>query len=459
MVDAKNLVLTYEIPMKYFIFSQTQKKSESIFILNLVKSLMIFLTFSFLALSKETLNTSSESEPKCIEFKQISQLAFCLSAKDPGLKEIGYELEAAKFKLDIATQWPNPEINWQFGHGFFLGDEIWQNQVSLMQTFLIGGKNSAKHAVALTENQALELQKELKKMEVLNQILKSFIRLKALSLEINYTSESIQTITQALKIYKSKPRLDPEQITALYLLEMSFHQNESQVAILSFEKKDLLAKLKALSKKEISEAQFEKLILSAKDPQFKNQFKASTEVITLQKKIRQKELEYRKALYDFEIANSWPDLKIGPMINHQWQGSLEQVTYGFNFAFTFPLYNMNGAARANRRALYESYKNTKEVQDTQNEIELETRLHRYQDILDKYQRLPSLSSVESKVKNINSLLKRGLISVPSFMEVRRQTIDYIKSRQEMQQQLFDLYLSLKNDLAPDEKFEIWENIL
>lgn len=45
------------------------------------------------------------------------------------------------------------------------------------------------------------------------------------------------------------------------------------------------------------------------------------------------------------------------------------------------------------------------------------------------------------------------------MEVRRQTIDYIKSRQEMQQQLFDLYLSLKNDLAPDEKFEIWENIL
>jgi outer membrane protein TolC len=391
--------------------------------------------------------------------KQLSQLAFCLSSKDPEWKEMTYQLEASKYKLEIANELPNPEFAWKFGYGSFLGDKIWQNELSISQTILIGGKRSAKYRVAETEMTALDLQSQLKKIEVLTNILRAFVRLKALDLEARLTKESVKSIDSSLKIYKSKPRLDPEQMTALYLLEMSLHQSESQVGILNYEKRNLLAQIKALSKKELTDIQIEKIVLSAKDPKFKNNFKLNNHAETLQKKLRQQELEYRKAMFDYEKANSWPDLKIGPMVNHQWQGSLEQIIYGFNLSFTFPLYNLNGAARANRRALYESYKNTKEVLDTQNEIELETRLQRYQEILDKYQQLPSVESVEAKVKNISQLLKRGVISVPSYMEVRRQTIDYIKSRQEMQLQLFELYLKLKNDLTPDAKFEIWDDTI
>lgn len=409
--------------------------------------LIFFFSFSSFALEENT---------KCLQYKQLKKVALCLADKDPEWQEMTYQLEASKFKLEIANELPNPEFAWKFGYGSFLGDQVWQNELSITQTFLIGGKRAAKYQVAESEMKSLDLQSQLKKMEVLTKTLMAFVRLKSLDLEIRLTQESVKSIDGSLKIYKSKPRLDPEQMTALYLLEMSLHQAESQVGILNFEKRNLMSELKALSRKEFSDEQIEKLVLAAKDPVFKNNFKITANITTLQKKMRQQELEYRKSLLDYEKAYSWPDLKLGPMVNHQWEGSLEHITYGFNLSFNFPLYNLNGAARANRRALYESYKTTKEVLDTKNEIELETKLERYKEIISKYQKLPSVESVEGKVRNISQLLKRGLISVPSYMEVRRQTIDYIKSRQEMQLQLFELYFQLKNDLSPDSNLEIWE---
>ena len=79
-------------------------------------------------------NEINSQDESCSKMKQLSQLAFCLSSKDPEWKEMTYQLEASKYKLEIANELPNPEFAWKFGYGSFLGDKIWQNELSVSQT-------------------------------------------------------------------------------------------------------------------------------------------------------------------------------------------------------------------------------------------------------------------------------------------------------------------------------------
>lgn len=403
-----------------------------------------------IALVWANLSEVSAEEKFCNNSSNLQALALCLSEMDGEWLDFRAQLETAKYKLEIANELPNPELNWQFGYGRFLGDEVWQNQVNLSQPILFGGKRNAKYNLAQKENNITELKAHEKKIEIVNEILKKFTQVKSLLLEIELSNDAYLTLKKSISLYKTKPRLDPEQKTALYLLEMNMEQVDSNITKLKYEKLDVLAKIQALALKKISMSELEAKILTSEDPKFENNFKIKGGEITLHKRIRQSELEYRAAQYRYEVAYSWPDFKIGPSVTQQNQAGLQQYLVGFNVTFGIPVFNLNGANRENRKALLKSYEITKNVLDLQYEVELETNLNKFNETLAKYSSLPTPNVVLKKVTEIGKLLERGLISVTSFIEVKRSTLEYIKSRHEMQANLYDLFLKLKHDLNHEE---------
>lgn len=370
-----------------------------------------------------SLSTSAHASSICDALKTPNDVLKCIVANHAAIQVGKAKVNEVALAVDVASQRPNPELEVegtdQVGTGF-------SSEVSLLHTFELGGKRSARMQLAEREKDLLSAELLNRKEQLTVQTVSDLYRLRQIDHEQSIVDEIISTFQRITKQYSKAGRLSPEDDMSVSVFKMALEENKLKRNSLINERQGILARIESGIGKKLS---IPKQLLPAikRDwPSLSPSDLSGSQIIKAKK-----ELELANANYNLEKSHSWPNLSIGPKIEIENSGETE-TRYGLALSMPLPLYQANGGGRAKSLAGIK-----------RNEIKLKferTRLERRKSYLHGvYQRVSqgiaqtlSNKQVSLKHKNLHKMINRGVVSAPIVIELHRQIMDYYEKLHEQE---------------------------
>jgi outer membrane protein, heavy metal efflux system len=379
------------------------------------------------------------------------QLFQCLREKHIDLQKAGLDRDKAQGEFRQSTSFVNPELGLSGIVGDNFGLKNTEFEADLQFTWELGGKRSARRGHAEAEKAIAEIDFGLAGDRIAMDSAESVMRLRQLSKEIASHREAVDTFARIERQYRSRGRLSPEQEVSLAIFEVATKDTALKLNSLVDEQKSLRDTV-SLSLDPESVIDWSSLELADFKPRLPESFRSleGTENLFV-KKI---DLESRRAESAFvlEKANSWPDLRIGPVVKLNAEGRDRFYSAGLALSFPLPLLNLNRGARA--AALAEVQKTRLDrVRNSRDFIYLKKRL------IEKYERLHAHTSkmndfdaIDRKHLRIEHLFSQGVVSSSLVIESHRQLLEFLEeyhaAEREQLQALWTLY-SLEGRLAKE----------
>ena len=357
--------------------------------------------------------------------KTGSELFRCLRDQHVESKKSKFDFESARGNRSQAGAWINPEVGISGIVGDNFGQKTSEIQTDLQFTLELGGKISARKGRAEVEKNLAELDLKLTEDQVAVEAGVSVLRLKQLDREISSFQEALDTFSRIERQYRSRGRLSPEQEVSLAVFEVAAKDTALKL-------NSLYDELKALRDEILndtgSEQDFDWKNLNLND--FRPKFPETLDVkVDAQNSIIQRaQLEYgvaEKSLH-LEQANSWPDLRFGPIFKINTDGSDRFLSGGVGISFPLPIFNLNGGARAAARANAQKAQ-LESGRKSQEATRLKTRL------LDSYKRITAhtskmndIEALDRKHRRLEVLFAQGVVSSALVIESHRQLLEFLQ---------------------------------
>jgi cobalt-zinc-cadmium efflux system outer membrane protein len=341
--------------------------------------------------------------------------------------EQGQKLEA------VASQRVNPEVSSKGLYGKAQDEQVINFEASLVHTFELGGKRSARITQASVRKNWIGTQLLGIEEQVYLNTLISLYRLRQIQSQLHVIGDTLATFSRIINQYRLRAKLTPEQEVSLSVFQLA--QGDAQLKKssllseqVSVEKKIELAIGKPLPTK------IEKIFPSERRVWPSVGREGDTSSSFENAKAKTASAKYRMAEADLDIAKSmaWPDLKVGPAFQAQTQGVFNYASYGLAMTVTLPIFHQNGAGRA--AALYDLSVAEKNSELVYQELTSEkaSLLRNYENAVSTLKNLPPVSEIEQKHMKIENLFSRGVIPSSLFIEAHRQTYEFFKSKYELE---------------------------
>jgi cobalt-zinc-cadmium efflux system outer membrane protein len=373
----------------------------------------IFLIYSSHAIASD----------ECNKLTTPNDVLRCIVDSHSAVQVKQAEINEVALGIEVASQRPNPELDIeaadQVGAGFV-------SEVSLLHTFELGGKRSARIRLAERERDLSEVNLLSSREQLSVQTVADLYRLRQIEREIEVVAEIISTFQDITMQYSKAGRLSPEDEISVSVFRMALEENKLKRNSLGNEKRGIIARIEGGINRSVVLS--EKLL-----PKFKTDWPGlrSNELAGSQIAKAKSELDISNAAYSLEQAQSWPSLSVGPRIEIENSGTI-QTRYGLAVSVPLPLYQANGGGRAKSLAGVK--------RDELNLQYTKTRLEKHLDYLHEvYKRVATsltqtLSSkhINTKHTDLHKMINRGVVSAPIVIELHRQIADYYERLHEQE---------------------------
>lgn len=365
----------------------------------------------------------------CEKFESYKDVLHCAIESHPELQQAKLLLDQNKYLVDIAKQRPNPELSAQILGGKAGEDSYQYNQINLAHTFELGGKRDARIQKSEGQIKTTEINFRANQEKIYLQTYLALIRLRQISAELEIYDDALLTFGRIQKQYRTRPRMTPEQQATYSIMDIAASDYRLRRRPLSNEVRENKRFLEQAIGRKLTLEKYLFPPLRTKWPVL-TATESSGSSITLKKSLT--ELEFAQAELNEAKSLSWPDLKLGPTLEAQSQGSQRTNSLGINLSFAIPLFHANGAGRS--FAASGVSRAEKIVAATKNfeKSQLELQREKYQDAVSALEESLSISDLHTRHQAIEKSFVSGLVPSTLIIEIHRQMADYIKSLSEQE---------------------------
>lgn len=371
-----------------------------------MKILILTLLFSSL---------SAFAEPKCEQLKTPNDVLKCVVNSHAAVQVGKAKVNEVSLGIDVASQRPNPELELegtdQVGPG-------WNSEITLLHTFELGGKRSARMHVAERERDMSQADLLSRKESIAVQTVSDLYRLRQIDHEKSIVEEIIHTFESITKQYSKAGRLSPEDKMSVSVFKMALEENKLKKNSLVNEKEGILARIEADVGKKISITQTLLPKIKRSWPNLTKSALSGSQILKAKA-----EVELSSANYNLEKSESWPNLSIGPKVEIENAGGTE-TRFGVALSIPIPLFQANGGGRAKSLAGVRRSKVQLKYAKTRLERQKEYLHDVYRRVAARISKTLSNKQVTLKHKNLHKMIKRGVVSAPIVIELHRQIMDY-----------------------------------
>lgn len=377
-------------------------------------SILVLLTQPFVTNAKE----ANTCQPTSYE-----ELVKCADSGSLESQIIKQKLEAASELENAAAQFVNPDLDAETLRKD--GDKS-ETTASLLFNFSIGGKRSALKAEARAEKDKVIAEADLNKASFRLGLIKQLYRLSQLRSEIQIEEESISTFNKIIGQFSRRAALTPEQEVSVSIFKMAISDHQLSLTELKNLEQEILSDLVRLSN--LSVEQILKNLPTKKTTWPKTENVAASLKQSPHLRFAEAELQFAKSQKEKAVAESYPDLKIGPVIKNQKDGSLNENFAGIGLSMPLPVFSLNGSARA-----YQSKKVLEAeltLQNEQKKLEvMRTQLiSKYNNLVASLKNSPDKKVMDDRHTKIERLFFGGLVSGSLVIEAHRQLFDLEQKR-------------------------------
>lgn len=363
----------------------------------------------------------------CLSVKSVNDLLACAETRSPEVQGAQIELDRASSLIDAAAQWRNPELSVESFHGSLSGQSQRETDIALGVPLELGGKVSARKAVATGGLKNLEARLFATRAKIRLQLLLKLHRLRQLIHETQTADEAIRTFSTLIGQFSKRPGLSPEQqiSSSVYQLSKSEYElkkttlNEEFVGLDTFFKLNLQMTAEQIRFLLPSEPKNWPKVASPEN------LAASPVQLALQA-----ELETANAELELASSEAWPTLTVGPSFKIQSEGGLNNNLLGMNVSLPLPVFNVNGGAKAAAAAGAKLSK----IRKDQGLREQSLRREELQNVYEQTVGALALSLSHAKIEGLHReserLIARGIVPSALIIEAHRTSFELEKTRHE-----------------------------
>ena len=338
--------------------------------------------------------------------------------------EIGKSIIAEKeLGIDNALKRPNPEFEFE---GIENVDGDFTSDFSLLHTFELGGKRLARSNVAKSKKKMAEIDIILVKERLSIETVLNLYRLRQINHEVLLLDEIIHTFNNILDNYTKPETLSPEDSAEYSIISIAASESILKRKTFIRQKNEIKMELSIGLRQEVELA--DNLL-----PVIKRDWEPLQigPISGANLMIAQESLVLANLNYKLEKADSWSDLSVGPKVETS-DGNNGDTTVGVVMSLPIPLYNTNDAgkdmaqAQIIRREL--EFKYSASILEQKRKYYLSV----YNSMGESIKYTVASEQVTSKHTKLHRMVKRGLVSVSTVVELHRQILDYYERLHEME---------------------------
>lgn len=211
----------------------------------------------------ETVHASDTDHKTTNPGEVLSRQDVLLRIKDsPTLKAAGKAVEAADGALHQASLWVNPEIAIEVenfgGKDDLEGFDGAETTYAIAQLFELGGKRSARKAIAAQDKKLTEWDERALEQDLLLEAMQSFYAALAAQMRLEQANQLAGLAKQAYQTVAD--RVEAGKVSPVQQLRASVELNSSRIAVETAERKQIQAHHKLCAKWGDSKPSFEKVV-------------------------------------------------------------------------------------------------------------------------------------------------------------------------------------------------------
>jgi len=383
----------------------------------------------------------SKSGAECGPMVNYKQIIACAESRSPDVVRASLSVKEKTALTDVAAQFQNPELSVVSLTGEVDSEKRNETDVSLAFPIELGGKRSARKAIAGAEASKSELELFRAKAEIRKAVFLKLIRLRQIEGELDLVDESLQTFTKLVKQYESRPTLSPEQEVTLTVFKIA--KGEYSFKRMEFEEE--LSSLEAFFKvtiglglesvKKALPPRIEKWPTARADnPDIKNSPLVS---------LYEADIQVAKGELSKAQSESWPTMNLGPSAKFSRESGRDFQQWGVNLSLPLPLLNVNGAGRAAASISVQAAEQKRDLAVQKLESERASLYKSYRKSVVALEETPNGHTLETKHKKVEGLFLRGLVPSSLVIEAHRSLVDFEKTRNEREMRAVESYLDIQ----------------
>lgn len=383
----------------------------------------LFISFVFVFAYSFTSYANGDKKVNACNPSSYIELVKCIESQSLESEIIKKNIESTSHLESAAAQFLNPDLEVE---SIRKDSDKSETSASLLFNFSIGGKRSALKAEARAEKEKILAENDLNHGSLRLDFMKNLYRLSQLKDEIQIKEETIHTFNKIIGQFSKRAALSPEQEVSVSIFRMAISDHEITLTQLKNQEQEIQSLLARQSNLSIDQ------ILK----NLPNKKLNWPELDTIEKNLAQSpqlryaeaELLLSKSQKEKAVADSFPDLKIGPIVKNQKDGSISENFVGIGLSMPLPVLSLNGSGRA-----YQSQKVIAAELTLQNEqkklIVLKSQLTaKYKSLVTSLKKSPDKKAMNDKHAKIEKLFFSGLVSGPLIIEAHRQIFDLEEKR-------------------------------
>lgn len=375
----------------------------------------------------------------CSELKSYRDVISCAEARSPEVQISNADLNRAQAEVGASGQWKNPEFSAESVQGRSGGQDNSQTDLALGVPIELGGKISARRAVAQGGVLQAEARAYETRAKIKSEVMLKLHRLRQVYHEQEVIDEAIGTFTKLVAQFAKRPTLSPEQ----KLSNTVFRMSKSEYEIRRSETVEELAALNSFFKVAVGMdvEQLRKVVPDSISswPSFGNEFKPG---VSPKSKLADAELKTSEAGLSLAQSEAWPTLTVGPSMQIQKQGNQNSQMFGLNVSLPLPLFNTNGGARAAAASSVNLSQNRKSYALLEEEKHREQLVNVFNESKRVLQTSLSHKEIEGRHKDVERLFLKGIVPSALVIEAHRTFVDLEVTRHQRELKAIESMLSI-----------------
>lgn len=389
--------------------------------------MIIFRIVVALVVSSAARAHAQEGVP-CPPFQSAQDVLACAMKNHPVLKRAAAAQAQAAYLEPIALQRPNPELDALGKFGRHDGDRLNKDEATLFHTIETGGKRSARAAKARADQAVVSADALKAREEVALDTVSALYRVRQALSEAAILDRTISSLVAFEKQLSARPRLTPEQEATREVFRLAESESNLRKASLAGEA-DALVQTLSLAVAGPFEA----------NSSFLPPAKTSWPDLLDASAIRAASSELVRARAGTEAAAAdlsaargaaYPDVRVGPTMERETEGSIVKQTYGLAVGLPLPLYHRNRAGKEYARLGVRAAEANSAAVSAGLTAERQAELRRYRAAVNALRRLEAGEEPDKKAARAEELFRRGLIPSSLLLESYRQVFELTKTRDE-----------------------------
>lgn len=396
------------------------------------------MLISILALSLYSQLSSAEKECASTPGNYQAVIA-CAESRSPEIQTAKSELEAAEKSVEAAGQWRNPELSAETFRGKVGGESRSETDISLGVPVELGGKISARKAVAQGGVSLAQARLFEARVKVRSEVLLKLHRLRQVIHEREIVDEAVNMFTKLVGRYSQRPGLSPEQQVSSSVFQLSKSEYELKRMANTDEQNSLDSYFKlnvGLSAEQVK-------ALVPESPKKWPSFSASKNIQpSARQRLLQADADIAKAQYESAKSESWPTLTVGPSIKMVEESRTSDQLVGFNVSLPIPVFNVNGGGRSAAAANLRTSETRKQFGIREQELYREELLKVYEQSVKTLTTSLSHNEIEKRHENSEKLFIRGVVPSSLVIEAHRTSYELERTRHERELKALEALLGL-----------------